>query len=144
MLALYLSTLHPSDVRACAASPCAPPRVLPAGGDIPSDQLVFSYVPAREATQTDDAGDGPLPRLYQLEDGGRTEVGLELLPISVVGPGRELIPHRTPAVGSKLVLEGAAPSCHGDWSLAAQFTVTAPAPLPSELAGRRILRSDLR
>lgn len=137
LLALCLSTLDPPDVRACGASPCAPPRVIPAGGDIPSDRLTFSYAPGRETAGTDE--DGALPRLYRLEDGGRTEVPLELQPVAVVGPGWQLIPRSPPAVGSKLVLEGAAPSCHADWSLAAQFTVTAPAPLPSDLGALEVM-----
>lgn len=137
LFALCLSTLHPSEVRACGASPCFPPRVTPAGGDIPSDRLTFSYVPGRATAATDE--DDALPRLYLLEDGGRTEVPLEIQPVAVVGPGWQLVPRSPPAVGSTLVLEGAAPSCHADWSLAAQFTVTAPAPLPSDLGSLDVM-----
>lgn len=120
----WLPTNH---ANACSIA-CSKGSILPSGGDIPSDQVRFRFDPPRgKFVDQIDGGSAP-PRLYRLEGPARVVVPVRIDAIS----DREvwLTPEQPLPVGTQLALE--APGC-SDGPLHGEYTVTAPAPFPTEL-----------
>ena len=131
---VVMAPLVPSPAQACSGSACRSPRVFPAGGNLPRDQLTLTYWPGSDSA---DAG-VVLPRLYRLDGDLRSEVPLALSPLTTPFSARELAPMGALAPGTKLLLESGAPSCDPTATLAANFTVTESAPAPLALGTLRV------
>lgn len=126
--------IHAPMVQACSAGACFGPMVSPSGGEIPADQLRLRFRPGVDQRLGPASGQALEPgRLFDVTDGTRTP----LMPaITVDGIVNVLSFTEAPAPGTTLVLEAAAPSSCADIGtkpLNAEFTITAPAPMPDAL-----------
>jgi hypothetical protein len=130
--AAWLSPFGQPSAHACKFLVCQSADVFPAGGDIPQDQLEFTFRPDREQYDQNDAG-RPTPHLYRIEGDARSEIPLELTALAGYPPSFTVKPASALPAGSKLVLEADAPTCRPEARLEATFTVTEAAPAPTSL-----------
>lgn len=121
--------------RACSAPACWSPSVFPSGGIVPANQFRLRYRPG--ADYRPEAGDArEKAQLFSVTGGARSEL------MAMVTPEEEgrvsvLSLADMPAPGTTIVLEAAAPpTCTPPqivMPLRAEFTITAPSPVPDSL-----------
>jgi len=125
-------SLRTSSVRACTQSSCPPPRVFPAQGDLPADQVELRVTLAGGP----DAGAASV-RIFRLDGDVQTPLDFEMRSqfFTTSGwPDAVFTPRAPLAAGTRLVLEVAAPSClPGGPMLRTEYRVTEARAAPSTL-----------
>jgi hypothetical protein len=122
------STFHPTRAAACSGLPlCNSAKAFPVGGEIPANQFLVQFWPAREFDGSTPDGGVAAPRLYRVSGDARVEVPFDLEAGLKVRP-REILP-----AGTTLVLEADAPTCLPSGALHAEYTLTSPQAVPTVL-----------